>query len=231
MFKVDDFIHFPDSPETTETIIEEETPIEHREYSFERHILPFDNVTQGETHQDTNLISIPAIAPPKNIQKHRISLRREPKEYVFEKPKVDKSTKNIVKNYGNAIIAFAMSKLAVPYLESCAKTLNFDLVEFQTFASSKKDTISGIDTFRALLIPTEKDSEKMKIYKVLFKRLAEVFVKYFSVNWIFHSRIKYKDAHLRFRNKMLRRIRDPEHFTYLKGKTHLETSGDESHEI
>ncbi len=83
--------------------------------------------------------------------------------------------------------------------------------------STKKDSISGIDSLRAYLMESPKDSEEMKKFKIIFTYLSEVFIKYFSVNWIFNSKIKYKEAHLKFRNKMLRRIRDPQHFTYLKG--------------
>jgi hypothetical protein len=60
------------------------------------------------------------------------------------------------------------------------------------------------------------DTEKEMEFKNILKKLGEIFIKNFSVNWIFSGKMTYKEAHLKFRFKMLRRIRNPELFTYLK---------------
>jgi hypothetical protein len=143
--------------------------------------------------------------------------RRRIPGYSFTPDKV-KKTKNIVRNYGNAIAAFAISPLALPYLETHVSKEGVTLQEFQSFVSKRKEYITNINNFRALLQEYEDDSEREKAYKRIFREVGKVFVKYFSVNWIFDGKMKYKHDHLKYRGKMLRRIKNPELFTYLKGK-------------
>jgi hypothetical protein len=127
-----------------------------------------------------------------------------------------KQTKNIVKNYGNAIVGFAISSTCVPYIDSLCKRESIKVSEFQKYFTKKKGSISGITTFRALLEESSRDSDFERALKRVFRELAVVFVKYFSVNWIFSGKLKHKTAHLRFRYPILRRIQKPELFTYLK---------------
>lgn len=84
------------------------------------------------------------------------------------------------------------------------------------YASGLKDYIQNIDTFRDVLLITEDDSEKEIHFKKILQRAGEVFIKYFSVNWIFTGKMLYKMEYLKFRGKMLRRIQHPESFTYVK---------------
>lgn len=129
-----------------------------------------------------------------------------------------RSTKNIVKNYGNAIASFAVSELAVPYLGPLLASEGLDLQGFQQYVYEKKNSLTNISNFRTLLKEYHEDGELENAYKRVFKSIAKIFVKYFSVNWIFSGKITYRDEHLRFRSKMLRRIKNPDLFTYLKGK-------------
>jgi len=80
-----------------------------------------------------------------------------------------------------------------------------------------KDMIGGISSFRLLLVVLEKDTPEEVAFKKIYGALAEAFIKYFSHNWIIHGRMGHKDVYLKYRFKMLRRIRNPESFTYLKG--------------
>jgi len=141
------------------------------------------------------------------------------KKTIYKKktPAEVQSTKNIVINYGKAITSFASSELARPYLaplinQECPVTYD----EFVIFAISSRDRIGGIDSFRDLLLVHEKDTEKQAAFKHLLQQISEIFIKYFSVNWIIHGRLKYKLVYLKYRNRMLRRIQKPEHFTYVK---------------
>jgi hypothetical protein len=128
------------------------------------------------------------------------------------------STKNIVKNYGNAIASFSTSKLAVPYIEEYLRTSKITVDDFQAFISAKKSSLCNMNNFRVLLQENSNDSELVKLHKMTFRKMGEVFIKYFSVNWIFNSRLKHREAHLKYRFKMLRRILKPELFTYLNEK-------------
>mgnify|MGYP006976739654 FL=1 len=131
------------------------------------------------------------------------------------------STKNIVKNYGNAIASFCRSRLALPYLQEFLKSLPITVDQFQEYIASKKNGLCNINNFRRLLQEDSNDSEEEKLNKKIFRKMGEIFVKYFSVNWIFNSRLKHREAHLKYRFKMLRRIQKPELFTYLNEKPRI----------
>jgi len=128
-----------------------------------------------------------------------------------------KATKNIVKNYGKAITNFILSPVALPYLFPLLDSNTFKLDGFLLYAKLAKESIQGIDTFRCFLLIREDDNLETQAYKEAFRSLAIIFVKYFSVNWIAHSRLKNKLVYLKYRFRILRRILDPNSFTYLKG--------------
>lgn len=129
----------------------------------------------------------------------------------------DTCLKNIAINYGKAIASFSASSLAAPYLESLlAKEKDITIYQFQKFANSEKSKIGGMSSLRNVLVINEDDDEKLASCKRMFKSLAEIFIKYFSVNWILTGRLSHKMAYLKFRGKMLRRVRNPESFTYIK---------------
>jgi len=128
-------------------------------------------------------------------------------------------SKNIVKNYGKALCAFASSKLAIPYIENVVSKKGYDGVNINKFTNeikSKKETTNSMESLRRLLMEEDGDTEEEKQYKHVFKEISIIFMKYFSVNWIYSGKLVHKNAHLKFRFKMLRRVKNPEHFTYLK---------------
>ena len=156
-------------------------------------------------------------------QSHISSPKDKPITPRRQKPKASskvneeiKSSKTVVKNYGKAIASFATSVIAIPYLTPHLQKENIQLNEFTKYISMAKDMIEGIDTFRALLLVRETDNNNESAYKRIFQRIGEVFIKYFSVNWIYSGRMTNKQVHLKCRFKMLRRILNPELFTYLK---------------
>jgi len=135
-------------------------------------------------------------------------------------PKCYLKAKNIVTNFGKAIATFAMSDLAQPYLIKEIQTKYKGLIsptDFLEFVKNSKGSISSIDSLRNMVLVEETDSLMTIVCKKCFQTIAEIFIKCFSVNWIIHGRVTYKLEHLKFRNKMLRRIKNPEIFTYLKG--------------
>jgi len=76
--------------------------------------------------------------------------------------------------------------------------------------------VNSIEGLRGLLIRDARDDSEMNAYKIIFQEVCIVFLMFFSVNWIYDGKMVQKRAHLKFRFKMLRRIQDPEYFTYLK---------------
>jgi len=125
-------------------------------------------------------------------------------------------SKNVVKNFGKQMASFSCSVLSMPYLVPLAQQFNVTTSGFLDWIEEHKTRINSISALRSLLLITEDDSPEVKSYKKIFQQLGEIFIKYFSVNWIFNGRISNKLVHLKYRFRMLRRIRNPESFTYLK---------------
>jgi len=124
---------------------------------------------------------------------------------------------NITKNYGRAICNFILcDEHCEPYLTNTLCELNVEKRDFLNFIRGNKDGINGIKEFRGLLLVYSHDSNTLASYKKAFQYLSEIFIKYFSVNWIFSGKVIRKFEYLRDRNKMLRRVRNPQYFTYFK---------------
>jgi len=95
-----------------------------------------------------------------------------------------RATKDLLKNYGKAICSFAISELAHPYLLPIVEKERVELKGFTEFVFNIKENIDSITTFRAVLLVEESDSREVKAHKKMFAAMGEVFIKYFSVNWI-----------------------------------------------
>ena len=134
-------------------------------------------------------------------------------------PESYRATKNIAKNFGKAICKFAASPLALLYLTSFVEREGVSITKFVAYVESIRHKIDGLQHFRAILLKGDKDTTEITSFKKIFTEISEVFIKYFSVNWIFHSKVSHKEAHLKFRFKVLRRIQAPELFTYLKSSS------------
>jgi len=128
-----------------------------------------------------------------------------------------RATKNIPKNYGKAITSFSTSELATPYLDPILRREGLTNEQFMDYMKLAKESIQGIDTFRAFLLIDRNDSSLLIAKKRAFQAIGIVFIKYFSVNWIMHGRLSNKIVYLKYRFKILRRIQKPELFTYLQG--------------
>jgi len=146
----------------------------------------------------------------------KISTISPTSQIAHRTPETILSTKNIAKNFGKAICSFATSKLAQPYLIPFLEQESLKEKDFIKFIERAKDGIEGLFSFRRVLLSSPNDSDEVLASKRVFVRISEVFIKYFSINWIFHGKVFHKIAHVNFRFKMLRRIQCPELFTYLR---------------
>jgi len=144
----------------------------------------------------------------KSSRKSSASLKSEGKKETCQ---------NIVKNYSRAFTNFSLSSLALPHLKP--ELLKYDLSydDFNTYIIKNKPKINCIKNLRGALFIKSNDNDKMKALKEVFQKMCQVFLKYYSVNWLFHSRIDNKMIHLNYRFKILRRVNNPEYFTYLEG--------------
>lgn len=148
------------------------------------------------------------IFKPQDGQKKKLTKR--------EAKKIAKSYKNIAKNYGRAICSFALSKTSDDYLLPILEQEGLNLELFREYIERRKEDINGIEGFRSMLLSSPEEPKEDQQCKVVFQKIAEVFMKYFSVNWIFSGRLSYQMLYLKLRHKILRRIQHPESFTFIK---------------
>jgi len=169
--------------------------------------------------QEPSVVTTTPTSTPTPVPKFASILKCDYKPIVRSPEPLKKdvqTNKNIVKNYARAMINFALSEMSHTYLNKIIAQEGIDHKEFKEFLLTQKEIINSIKTLRdALLIP-EGDRSKLSAFKRAFKAISEVFIKFFAVNWIFNSKINDKTLHLKYRFKILRRIRNPEHFTYLE---------------
>ena len=154
---------------------------------------------------------------PRGSRQNVTSEPRKPRKKP-SKPTIGsrQGSKNIVKNYGRAMSSFAYSEISLPYLEPLAQEQGVTVAGFHEWIQSNKENIDGIERLRWLIIVTQKDSETIAAFKRIFQQLCIIFLKFFCVNWIYGGKLTHKQVHLNYRFKMLRRVRNPEMFTYLK---------------
>jgi len=119
-----------------------------------------------------------------------------------------------VKNYGKNSALFALSEEAKPYIGE--RFTDEEYHKFDKFLRPRIPDLINIPNFRDMLLPTANDDQLITRFKNMYQELTVVFIKYYSFNWIFNSpRIKDVKGHIQMRNKMLRRVQDPAHFTYI----------------
>lgn len=141
----------------------------------------------------------------------------QPAERCYQNP-----TKGLCRNYGRAISSFALSSLALPYIRQQKIMISFEQWEgFRSFVKVIRRVINGTDSLRAAVLVTQNDSGDILIYKRTFQILAEIFIKFYSVQWITHSkRLSLRTLHLKYRYKVLKLILNPELYTSLALKKH-----------
>jgi len=121
---------------------------------------------------------------------------------------------NIMKNYCRALVNFGLSPMAEPYLKCEEEFLSHDA--FKAILEAKKKKVNCIKTLRGLLLQDGRESRDMRAFKTIFQKVCLAFLKFFCVNWIFNSKVADRMKHLKYRGKMLRRVQNPQYFTYLE---------------
>jgi len=155
---------------------------------------------------------------PKSVPKTKVepSSKKSPQSFQASKKDIQ-SNKNIVKNYARAMVNFAVSTHALPYLDKILQDEeDVNLNDFRMYMQERKEDITSIKNLRELLLINDDDEEQVVAFKRIFRATCVVFIKFFSVNWIYSSKVGDKITHVRYRFKILRRVRNPEHFTYLE---------------
>jgi len=169
---------------------------------------------QSQQEADKQTVSSPRISP-----KRQAAIRSD--QNISNLKRIStledgRATKNIAKNFGKAICTFAMSNVAEPYLFPLLQRENLSFDAFKKQMDLTKKNIDGLYSFRSALMIKRQDNSDVQASKRIFRLIGEIFIKYFSVNWIFHSKIFHRTAHLKYRYKILRRVQNPELFTYIR---------------
>jgi hypothetical protein len=174
-----------------------------------------DECKSPESHRYSEVESrqVKKVSKTKKISK-KTSKAGKSKRKQKKGRRISESLKNIVKNYGKNCATFAISELAHDDLLSILT--KDQIAGFKGWVKAKLPNITNMANFREMLMPSETEDQEVIIYKRAFQLLAEIFVRDYAYNWIFHSpRISDVKGHLFARFKMLRRIRDPKNFTYI----------------
>ncbi len=169
---------------------------------------------QQQAIQSCSIIEIPSLSFP--LEQHQNPLKQE-----VETPKRGRRKcaigNNIMKNYCRALVNFGISPMAEAYVKQEEGEGPIITPEaFRAILNSKKKKVNCIKTLRALLLNDGRDSKEMRAFKPIFQRVCIVFLKFFCANWIFNSKVADKMKHLKYRGKMLRRVQNPQFFTYLE---------------
>jgi len=116
---------------------------------------------------------------------------------------------SLMKNIAKALVMFILSELAPPYLDQIQRTdnENFEIVSFLDYIKTQREYVNHLKCFKSLFFSSNGENESEVIYKRVCRKMAIIFLKYFSVNWIFQSKLSNKQAYLRVRFKLLRQIR------------------------
>jgi hypothetical protein len=124
-------------------------------------------------------------------------------------PSTSTTQKDILKNYYRMFNNFASSPLALPYLSPLLEKKQIQIDKFLEFITLQKGAVNEIKNVRSLLINvTETDCQELIAIKTMFHQINVVFLKLICVDWVFNSKIVDKVAHLSYRLKLLRRIKN-----------------------
>lgn len=159
------------------------------------------------------------LSPVKPQENSTRTLRTRPQNLNFSESQTSSrgatSSLNIIKNYSRAMTNFAVSDVARPYLIKIMDSKGVKVEDFLNFIEERKQSVNCIKKLREML-PSDEEGDALEDMKTVFQDICILFLKMFSVNWIFSSKVTDKLAHLNCRFKILRRIKNPQHFTYLR---------------
>ncbi|CAD8093356.1 unnamed protein product [Paramecium sonneborni] len=131
---------------------------------------------------------------------------------IKKKKKISKvnDTKNITKNFSKAIISYITQN----------KDIGLKLLdgrEFEDFLQilkEKKNKMTNIQQLRELWVDCNEG--KIKEFNKTFRIFSQYFLRQQSVAYIYNSRIMNTGWHLKYRYNLLRALREPQNFKYIK---------------
>jgi len=144
---------------------------------------------------------------PKNSSMVQFGISKNSKK--IKKVKPPKLNRKIVKNFGKAIASFACSEKALKIIDKTIKYRNSNQKMFRSFVYEHKECIEGNRRFKQLLTIDQDDTIDVQENKMLFKKMAEIFMKNYVHQWIWNSKLMNKDLHAQLVGEMKKRISNP----------------------
>ncbi|CAD8065407.1 unnamed protein product [Paramecium primaurelia] len=150
---------------------------------------------------------------PQKMKKHQnknLSIDSSESFKIIRKKKEKKinDTKNITKNFSKAIISYIMNNPDL--LKSFFSDKQYD--DFLNLLKNKKNQMTNIKQLRDLWIDGGKFSEFNKVFRII----SQYFLKNQSVAYVYNSRISNTIWHLKYRQNLLRALKEPENFRFIK---------------
>jgi len=140
-----------------------------------------------------------------NRPDHSESTRGIPWQISMPKKRIH--SRQIYKAYCYAMAQFMVKPIAEPYLKGLLDEMHINIETFRDYIALNEKMIKGFDGLVFMLTFREGDSEECKKYKRVLRLGCEVFLKYFAVNWIFHSKMPDTKLYLEYRFKILHKLR------------------------
>ncbi|CAD8186504.1 unnamed protein product [Paramecium octaurelia] len=122
-------------------------------------------------------------------------------------PKVN-DTKNITKNFSKAIISYIINEKEL--IQKFMTNEQYD--GFITLLKNKKNQMTNIKQLRDLWVDTGRNPEFNKVFRII----SQYFLKCQAVPYVYNSRISNTAWHLKYRQNLLRAVREPENFKFIK---------------
>ncbi|CAK87356.1 unnamed protein product (macronuclear) [Paramecium tetraurelia] len=122
-------------------------------------------------------------------------------------PKVN-DTKNITKNFSKAIISYIINEKEL--IQKFMTNEQYD--GFITLLKNKKNQMTNIKQLRDLWVDTGRNPEFNKVFRII----SQYFLKCQAVPYVYNSRISNTAWHLKYRYNLLRAVREPENFKFIK---------------
>ncbi|CAK79367.1 unnamed protein product (macronuclear) [Paramecium tetraurelia] len=150
---------------------------------------------------------------PHKMKKHSkklMSIDSSESFKVIRKKKEKKinDTKNITKNFSKAIISYIMNNPDL--LKQFFSSKQYE--DFLVLLKNKKNQMTNIKQLRDLWIDGGKSSEFNKVFRII----SQYFLKNQSVAYVYNSRISNTIWHLKYRQNLLRALKEPENFRFIK---------------
>ncbi|CAD8055500.1 unnamed protein product [Paramecium primaurelia] len=129
---------------------------------------------------------------------------------ICRKKKISKvnDTKNITKNYSKAIISYIFNNPQV--VQGLMQKYRYD--DLVNFLKNKKNSMTNIKQLRDLWLDGGKNAE----YNRVFRIISQLFLKTQAVSYVYNSRISNTQWHLKYRYNLLRALKEPENFKFIK---------------